>query len=184
MPQSALNPEAQDQHIVTPRNRGAAIVAVALLAAGAVLLLMQLIFPTQLERAVGEAKVLIAEVAQDVSTDYPTVTLGPLGGIREMNWCDGRFIELESYRISGVLPVYAAHNNCGGDVILSWNLGDRVQITGSDIVYEVVEERHTKKWGNVGSLRGMKGELLLQTCFYGQDTMRFLALEQVASDAD
>lgn len=96
-----------------------------------------------------------------------------------MNWCDGRFIEMKSYQISGVLPVYAAHNNCGGDIILNWELGDHVKIAGSETIYEVVEERHTKKWGNVGSLRGAQGELLLQTCYYGQDRMRFLALAPV-----
>ena len=179
MPRSL--PERQGQHV--ERRRPPAIrltLGITLLLAGAAVLLLQLLFPTQIERAVGEAKVIIQEVVQDASPTYPTVTLGPLGGKREMNWCDGRFIELESYRISGVPPVYAAHNNCGGDIILSWNIGDHVQIAGSDTVYEVVEERHTKKWGNVGSLRGMQGDLLLQTCYYGQDKMRFLALTPVA----
>lgn len=168
-------PDETPQPAVRRRPAGLAV-GVALLVAGAAVLIVQLLFPAQVERVIGEAKVAVDQVVQEASPEYPEVTLGPLGGKREMNWCDGRFIELDSYRISGVLPVYAAHNNCGGDIILSWSIGDQVKIAGSDAIYEVVDERHTKKWGNVGSLRGMEGELLLQTCFYGQDKMRFLAL--------
>lgn len=157
----------------------------AFAAAGILLLMWQLLFPTHAERVIGEAKVTIQHAIHDVTTassaEDLVVYLGPLGGMRELDWCDGRFIELDSYRITGVLPVYAAHNNCGGDIILSLELGDRVKVGNDGTVYQVVEERHTTKYGNVGSLRGMTGELLLQTCFYGQNKMRFLALA-VAND--
>lgn len=164
------------------RSRKGTIAGIVVFILGAALLLVQLLFPAQLERTIGEAQVVVKGVIQEASPDYPTITLGPLGGKREMNWCDGRFIEMKSYQITDVLPVYAAHNNCGGDIILSWSIGDHVKITGSDTLYEVVDERHTKKWGNVGSLRGMHGELLVQTCYYGQNKMRFLALAPVVTD--
>lgn len=161
------------------------LLSVALFTAGAALLALQMLFPAQLERAIGEVRVAVtgtvSDIAQQISPEsHDSITLGPLGGRREMNWCDGRFIEMESYRISGVLPVYAAHNNCGGAVILSWELGDTVKVSGSDALYEVVAERHTKKWDNIASLRGMEGELLVQTCFFGQNKMRFLALAPTA----
>lgn len=164
------------EHPATRRLNTAAIVGAAL----ALVSLAVLIFPSQLERAVGETKVAVEAVVQDfVAREYPTVVLGPLGGEREMDWCDGRFIEMESYRIDGVPPVYAGHVNCGVDFILSWEIGDLVKVEGRDTIYEVVEERHTRKWANIDSLRGMSGELVLQTCYWGQDKMRFLALEPV-----
>lgn len=181
-------PEPLGRHIARPR-RGVAGIVLGTLAVtlGVLLLVLQALFPTQLERVVGEAQVAVAstvtDAVQEVSGTYPTITLGPPGGRREMNWCDGRFIEMESYRITDVLPVYAAHNNCGGAIILGWQIGDQVKIAGSDVLYEVVDERHTKKWGNIASLRGMHGELLVQTCFFGQTNMRFLGLQPVA-DAD
>jgi hypothetical protein len=161
--------------------------SVAVFSAGAVLLAANLLAPTEVERVVGEAKVAIEEAVTDTAAGVtgepaplPAVRLGPAGDKRQLDRCDGTFTELTSYRIGDVLPVYAAHNNCGGDVILSWNVGDHVTVEGSDITYEVVEERHTRKWAQVSSLRGMAGELLLQTCYYGQDKMRFLALEPVS----
>jgi hypothetical protein len=161
--------------------------SIGVFAAGAALLAANLLAPTEVERVVGEAKVKVAEAVEDTVSEVtgnpaplPSVRLGEEGGKRELDRCDGTFTELTSYRIGEVLPVYAAHNNCGGDIILSWNVGDRVSVEGSGVTYEVVEERHTRKWAQVSSLRGMTGELLLQTCYYGQDKMRFLALEPVS----
>ena len=64
-------------------------------------------------------------------------------------------------------------------MILGWDLGQRVMVEGSDVVYEVVEERHTPKWSNVEALVGMTGEFMVQTCFYGENRMRFLSLAPV-----
>ena len=166
----------------TRRRIGPAAFGGLFLVCGVALLAWQLLSPASLERAVGEAKVAIQQVAQEVTPGWtgPVVRLGPAGGIRELNWCDGRFIEMTSYRVTGVPPVYAAHNNCGGDIILGWQLGDHVMIEGSDTVYEVVEERHTPKWTMVTSLKGMAGDLVLQTCLYGQNRMRFLSLSPVS----
>ena len=163
-------------------------VSCALLAIGVVVGIWFAAAPEQVERVVGEAKVNVEkatvavqkQAGKAVGADvHPTVRLGPLGHRSELNWCDGRFIQMREYQIRDVLPVYAAHNDCGGDIILRWEVGDIVRISGRDELYEVVDERHTPKWAEVKSLRGMTGELLLQTCFYGQDKMRFLALQPV-----
>lgn len=146
------------------------------------MLVWQLTAPESLERAIGEGKVAIQEAAQHAAPTYPTIRLGPEGGREALDWCDGKFIEMVSYRMSDVPPVYAAHNNCGGDVILGWNIGDTVRIDGRDELYTVVEERHTPKWSMVTSLKGMAGTLVVQTCYYGQDRMRFLALTPVLPD--
>lgn len=161
-------------HVRRPRPVAGLVAAAVLLVTGAGLLLTQILAPTHVERLLGNAKLAVEQVLPGPET--PSVTLGELGGKKLLDRCDGTFIELEEYRITGVLPVYAAHNICGGDAILTWPVGQHVTLTGSDVVYEVVEERHTPKWGNIASLRGMTGDLALQTCYYGENRMRFLSL--------
>ena len=147
----------------------------------AALLIWQLVSPASLERAVGETKVAVEQVVEDTvaPAEYPTIRLGGVGGRKALDRCNGKFIEMRSYRMRDVPPVYAAHNVCGGDVILRWKVGDTVRIDGRDTLYRVVEKRHTPKWSLVTKLRGMKGELVVQTCYYGQNKMRFLGLEPI-----
>ena len=163
------------------RRIGLLAVSIALVGSGALLLAASMFAPDLVDRVAGEVKVAVQkQVHQIVSPDeLPVIRLGGEGGMVELDHCDGTFTEMVSYRVDGVLPLYAAHNNCGGDVILGWDLGQRVRVDGSDIVYEVVEERHTPKWSNVDQLVGMSGEFMVQTCFYGQNRMRFLALAPV-----
>jgi hypothetical protein len=78
--------------------------------------------------------------------------------------------------------VWAAHNNCGGDVLLPWEEGQRIQFEGDDQVYEVVDIRYTPKiWASTSDLVGLGGELALQSCFYGEDRMKFIGLDPVES---
>lgn len=163
------------------RSRSSAVRAIGCLlvaAAGMSLLACTWMAPREIERVLGPMKVAVQAAAQDViaSDHLPQITLGSGGGTRELDACSGAFIEMVAYRGDAVPPLYAAHNNCGGDIILGWQLGTKVQITGSDIVYEVVDERRTSKGAPIDALFGIGGELLVQTCFYGEDTMRFLAL--------
>lgn len=138
--------------------------------------------PDAVDKATGNLKVLVdKQVASWVAPgELPMITLGGEGDMRDLDRCGGEFTEMVSYRADGVLPLYSAHNYCGGDIILTWDIGQRVRIAGSAIVYEVVEERHTPKSSNADSLVGMAGEFMLQTCYYGEDRMRFLSLAPVA----
>ncbi|AQY00624.1 MULTISPECIES: hypothetical protein [Microbacterium] len=137
--------------------------------------------PDLVDKVTGDVKVSVLKQFHQIFApdELPTIRLGGEGGMVELDHCDGTFTEMVSYRIDDVLPLFAAHNNCGGDVILGWDLGQRVMIEGSDVVYEVVEERHTPKWSNVEALVGMTGEFMVQTCFYGENRMRFLSLAPV-----
>lgn len=127
------------------------------------------------------------DAGRDVGADemkkvYPTVTLGWNGTIRQLNYCDGTFTIMASYAHEGVPVTAAAHNNCGGDVVLNWDTGQRVYIQGQglDGLYQVVEARAVNKtWGNTDDLVGLRGDLALQTCFYGVNQMRFVGLERV-----
>lgn len=144
----------------------------------------QTLAPEPTERLLGEAKVLaqtsIDDATHAITNTHPVIRLGVSGGQAEMDRCDGTFTEILSYEMDGVLPVYAAHNNCGGDVILGFSVGELVKIEGRDTLYRVVDERRTPKaWASVKELVGMRGAFVLQTCFYGQDQMRFLSLAPV-----
>ena len=170
------------------RRRGGRVlllVSVVLVVLGLVLSLASAFAPEAVDRVTGEAKVAIATQLRTLFApdDLPVVRLGDEGQIRDLDDCDGTFTEMVSYRLDGVPPLYAAHNYCGGDAILGWDIGQHVRVAGSDTVYEVVEERRTVKWADAHLLQGMRGEFLLQTCFYGQNLMRFVGLEPVDTRA-
>lgn len=166
------------------RRRGGLLgCSIALVGLGVAFLAASTFAPALVDKVTGDVKVAVQkQLHQIVAPDeLPMIRLGAAGGMVELDHCDGTFTEMVSYRVDEVLPLFAAHNNCGGDVILGWEIGQRVMVAGSDIVYEVVEERHTPKWSNVEELVGMSGEFMVQTCFYGENKMRFLALAPVES---
>ncbi len=165
-----------------PRRRfGLLFASIVLVGLGMSFLSASVFAPDLVDKVTGDVKVSVLKQFHQIFApdELPTIRLGGEGGMVELDHCDGTFTEMVSYRIDDVLPLFAAHNNCGGDVILGWDLGQRVMIEGSDVVYEVVEERHTPKWSNVEALVGMTGEFMVQTCFYGENRMRFLSLAPV-----
>ncbi|WP_311259020.1 hypothetical protein [Microbacterium sp. WCS2018Hpa-9] len=169
-----------------PRRRfGLLFASIVLVGLGMSFLSASVLAPDLVDKVTGDLKVsVLKQFHQTFAPDeLPTISLGAEGGMVELDHCDGTFTEMVSYRIDDVLPLFAAHNNCGGDVILGWDLGQRVMVEGSDVVYEVVEERHTPKWSNVEALAGMTGDFMVQTCFYGENKMRFLSLAPVGPAA-
>ncbi len=169
-----------------PRRRfGLMFASIVLVGLGMSFLSASVFAPDLVDKVTGDVKVSVLKQFHQIFApdELPTIRLGGEGGMVELDHCDGTFTEMVSYRIDDVLPLFAAHNNCGGDVILGWDLGQRVMVEGSDVVYEVVEERHTPKWSNVEALAGMTGEFMVQTCFYGENRMRFLSLAPVGPAA-
>ncbi len=165
-----------------PRRRlGLLSASILLVGLGASFLAASVLAPDAVDKVTGDARVSVLKTFHEIFSpdELPVIRLGVEGGMVELDRCDGTFTEMVSYRIDDVLPLFAAHNNCGGDVILGWELGQRVSVEGSDVVYEVVEERHTPKWSDVEELAGMTGEFMVQTCFYGENKMRFLSLAPV-----
>lgn len=161
--------------------RSVPFVGGAFVLVGAVLVVGMLAVPEQMQSIYGNTKVAIESKLHDLiaPNELPLIDLGGEGGIPELDACTGEFTEMMSYREADVLPLFAAHNNCGGDVILGWDIGQQVRVVGDDTIYEVVDERHTPKWSNVETLEGMPGEFMLQTCYYGENKMRFLSLAPV-----
>lgn len=162
------------------------VVAVLLIAAGLAAGVTALVWPDQVQEAYGEAQIAIGEWRMEVTNEVPSAQLGASGGKGELNRCDGTFTEMLSYEREGVPPVWAAHNNCGGDVILPLKIGDEINLVSGDTttLYRVVDIRETpKEWASTEALIGLEGELSLQTCFYGGSDvpMKFVGLEPVGA---
>lgn len=155
--------------------------AIAMSALGLALTGATVVAPDAVDRVTGNLKVTVVGQLSDwfAPGELPTITLGGPGDTRDLDRCSGEFTEMISYRADGVLPLYSAHNSCGGDIILGWEIGQQVRVGGSDVIYEVVEERHTPKSSNAASLVGMAGQFMVQTCYYGENRMRFLSLAPV-----
>ena len=133
------------------------------------------------ERSYGVVQQEINRVKADVWGETPSVILGAEGGAAELARADGTFTHMLSYEHPGVPPVWAAHNNAGGDTILTLEVGDRIRVTMPDrtvVHYVVSDVRITgKHWVTTEALIGLGGELALQTCFYGDPRMKFIGLQ-------
>lgn len=154
------------------------VAALALLVGG-----VAVFAPSTAEYVYGAAKTgaqsAIGQALAPVIDTTPTVRLGGMGDRAALNNCDGSFTGMTSYG-SEIPTVYAAHNNCDGDVLLPWQLGQRVNVvdqSGTSRAYTVIDIRTVPKtWGTVQDLVGIKGDFALQTCFYGQNLMKFVGL--------
>lgn len=161
------------------------VIAIILIAGGITVLGVGVVAPEQPERIYGEAKTAVVAIVDEVRAtafaELPIARQGVRGGIPELDRCDGTFTEMASYERDGVPPVWAAHNNCGGDVTLPWTIGEHVRIEGEGEVYVVVDIRDiSKTWSSTDDLVGIGGELVLQTCYYGENLMKFTGLERVS----
>lgn len=157
------------------------MLGVLLLVAGVALGVGVLVAPDRVEAVYGDVKTSVQDTVVEVSGEVPTISLGQEGDERVLDICDGSFFEMSTYRDANeILPVYAAHNNCGGDVILGWEIGTQLRIEGRPGLYEIVDERDTgKTWVTTDALVGLQGEFALQTCYYGVQEMRFIGLSPV-----
>lgn len=163
-----------------------------LVAGGVALLLGVWLMPETVEKGYGALKSgyrgTVDKVQEQVFDEYPTVALGVTGDESDLDVaCSAgdtyhTFTIMKSYERDGVPPTAAAHNNCGGDVLLPWEEGQKINIEGDgeDGLYEIIDIRYTPKiWATTEDLIGLEGELALQTCFYGEDRMKFIGLQKV-----
>jgi hypothetical protein len=82
------------------------------------------------------------------------------------------------------LPIVAAHNYCGGGIVLEMGVGDTVTLSGYglDGTYAVVGDRDAWAGSNAAeAIAGMAGDVVLQTCYWDDDgTERLVSLQRVA----
>jgi hypothetical protein len=171
---TARSPRAARRRWLLPALSVLVVISVTLFA-------VSLFAPQVVDKVVGNAQVAIEKQVHQILSpgDLPELRIGAEGGTAELDLCDGTFTEMVGYRADDVLPLYAAHNICGGGIILGWPLGQHVRVSGSDAIYEVVEERYTPKGSPADVLAGMAGELMVQTCVFGENRMRIISLAVV-----
>lgn len=184
LPRHARRPAPRGRKV---RRVNGNVLGSAFMGAGAGILVLALTAPQTIEQGYGHVRGAVNDVSASVSEAWgvlPSVALGVQGGQDELDWCDGTFIEMLSYQSAeNVPPVYAAHNTCGGDVVLNWTAGTQLTIDGRPGTYEVVEVRNTEKhWVTTDDLVGLQGELALESCFYGENRMQFVGLRLVSGD--
>lgn len=197
-PQTRQETKAVEETSRRPQPPKWVIAVIALIGGLLVATLILLVVQPGLAQAQGDASKSTRQLVDDQPKDAPegtgvglseeiaatltpdSVSLGATGGEAELKRCDGTFTHLTAYGAGLATPVWAAHNNCGGDVVLSWVIGQQVTVTTGDTsaTYVVVDARETSKTkGKTEDLIGMTGLLLLQTCYYGEDRMRFVGLD-------
>lgn len=115
----------------------------------------------------------------DATVRQYTIKVSNKGGAREMNYCAGGFTEMIHYEGLNDKRLLSSHNNCGGDIVLPMAQGDHVVIEG-DQEYVITELRDTGKRINTGAINDMNGTVLLQSCYYRDNRMKFAALTPIA----
>lgn len=184
--EAPTTPPDEDRH--RRRQRSRRIIGVwamglfAVFAAAATVI--ALLFPHTAERVYGSAQNVIGQAKNQASEivldQLPIARLGVTGGLTQLNWCNGTFTHMQSYTRENVPPIWAAHNNCGGDVVLPLALGDQIALVrkdGETETYTVVDIRETSKtWTTTKDLEGVEGELALQSCYYERNVMKFIGL--------
>lgn len=81
------------------------------------------------------------------------------------------------------LPIVAAHNYCGGGIVLEMQYGDTVTLSGYglDGVYAVTGDRQASTGTDAATaISGMGGDVILQTCYWDNDgSERLVSLQRV-----
>lgn len=190
-PESACGPGSDGPARKPSRTRPGAIwswIAVAAAAGVAVLaafvLTASVVAPEWTNQMVGDAQVAAEQLVTGATGGTPTVVLGGQGGQAEIDRCDGTFVRLAEFaEVHDLQPTYSAHNGCGGNAILPLGIGDVVDVVGEDgvvVQHEVVDVRNVpQRTSTTEDVKGMGGEILVQTCYWDDRTMKFTGLAPV-----
>lgn len=109
-----------------------------------------------------------------------TVAVVNSGGQDAIDACAGGLTAMQSS--SGgpfhEVPYLVIHNYCGGQPILSLNVGDTVNLTsgGLDGTYSVIGARDVNRGDSTDVLAGLGGDVLLQTCYFNSTVMRVVVI--------
>lgn len=107
-----------------------------------------------------------------------TVKIANKGGSKEMNYCADGFTEMIYYKGLEGKTLLSRHNNCGGDIVLPMEIGDHVVIE-NDQEYVVTDLRDTTKQITTAAINDINGAVILQSCYWHENRMKFVALTPV-----
>lgn len=163
-----------------------ALTLVGLIVAAAIAALVGLITaPEKTKEIIGSATTDVKHQIQQAAGGKPRVVLGTNGGQAEVDACPAAWTRMIAYEDDGMeSPVYSAHNGCWGegrgDVILPLGIGDKIDVVTHDgerefkvTAMQDVPQRTT----TVEDVKHLHGTLILQTCYWDDQTMKFVVLE-------
>lgn len=109
-----------------------------------------------------------------------SIGIGAFGWQAELDACQWVLLDMVA---SVPLPIVAAHNYCGGGIVLEMQPGDTVTLSGYgyDGTYVVTGSRDAWTGADAASaVAGMDGEVVLQTCYWNDDgTERLVSLRLI-----
>ena len=116
---------------------------------------------------------------EPVSSSY-SIGITAFGWQNELDACQWVLMDMVA-EVS--LPIVAAHNYCGGGVVLEMQAGDSVTLGGYgyDGTYVVTGSRDASAGGSAAeAVAGMDGDVVLQTCYWEDNgTLRLVSLRRV-----
>lgn len=108
-----------------------------------------------------------------------TVKISNSGGLRALNQCGEGFTDMNYETLKGK-QLLAAHNDCGpGSKVLAMELGDIVVIENQG-EYQVTDLMDSPKRSDITVVNSMKGNVILQSCYFHSKTLKFVGLTPVS----
>lgn len=150
------------------------VIGVFLVLIGGGLLIFTLVQPDKSASYMDEARVYvydtISHIKEEITGELPVVQYYTDGGLQQLNKAPrGSFVRMTHYtNIVGVPETWAAHNGRGGDFIVPWKIGQKFRVEGGgrDGEWIVVDVKEIPKNVTVDKMLPIRGDLILQTCFY------------------
>jgi hypothetical protein len=139
-----------------------------------------LALPVEAPAAVAPVVEPVVEVAAaPVSSSY-SIGITAFGWQNELDACQWVLMDMVA---EVPLPIVAAHNYCGGGVVLEMQPGDTVTLGGYgyDGTYVVTGSRDASAGGSAAeAVSGMDGDVVLQTCYWEDNgTLRLVSIRRV-----
>ncbi|MHA3724183.1 hypothetical protein ACXR2T_09925 [Leucobacter sp. HY1910] len=167
----------------------AAIVIALIILAASTVLVGTVAAPELTNKIIGEAATSVTHAARTVAKTEPRVVLGGDGGQAEVDACPGSWTRMIAYNQNTgfEVPVYSAHNGCWGtdgrgDVILPLGIGDKINIVDNtgERLYRVIEMiDRPQRTSTTDDINTLTGPIILQTCYWDDQTMKFVSVEPV-----
>lgn len=143
--------------------------------------------PEHAKRELGTAISQVERVTSTLGITQQSIQLGPRGNQSDVDRCTGQWIQMEEYDADFPnIPVYAVHNGCGGNALLSLTTSDSITIIkqdGSEGEYRMKSEKVIpQQRSTTADLAGLSGEFLLQTCYWDDTSMRIVGMTPVSNN--
>jgi len=115
-----------------------------------------------------EQRIAVGSIAHPLRPDW-SISITAVGLQAEVDACQWVRMDFSS---AVPVPIVAAHNFCGGGIVLEMKVGQLVSLggTGLDGMYQVVASKDA--WADqdaTDAISGLTADVILQTCYWEDD---------------